>query len=124
VSATGGTRLLRRVVDKLSKSQLDIEAAELRQDARSAGCQPIRDAKDRSEVTLAGTLKTVTLRPRSGTLALEAELYDGSDTLVLIWLGRRRILGLEPGRALKVTGRISSAGGSRVMFNPRYELRA
>jgi hypothetical protein len=64
------------------------------------------------------------LRPRSGTLALEAELYDGSDTLVLIWLGRRRILGLEPGRALKVTGRISSAGGSRVMFNPRYELRA
>ncbi|HLL08770.1 MAG TPA: OB-fold nucleic acid binding domain-containing protein [Nocardioidaceae bacterium] len=124
MSATGGTRLLRRVVDKLSKSQLDIEAAELRQDARSAGCQPIRDAKDRSEVTLAGTLKTVTLRPRSGTLALEAELYDGSDTLVLIWLGRRRILGLEPGRALKVTGRISSAGGSRVMFNPRYELRA
>ena len=124
MTAAGGTRLLRRVVDRLAKSQLDIEAAELRQDARSAGCQPIRDAEDRSEVTLAGTLKTVTLRPRSGTPALEAELYDGSGTLLVIWLGRRRILGVEPGRAVKVTGRVSTAGGSRVMFNPRYELRA
>jgi hypothetical protein len=121
---TRGTGLLRRVVDRLSTSQYDIEAAELRHDARQAGCQPCSDVEDRCEVTLSGTLKTVTLRPRGGVPALEAELYDGSGTVVLTWLGRRRILGIEPGRSVLVTGRISTHDGSRVIFNPRYELRA
>jgi hypothetical protein len=124
VSNSRGTGLLRRVVDKLSTSQYDIEAAELRQDAQQAGCQPCSDVEDRCEVTLAGTLKTVTLHPRGGIPALEAELYDGSGTVLLVWLGRRRILGIEPGRAVLVTGRISTHDGSRVIFNPRYELRA
>ena len=124
MSEARGTSLLRRVVDRLSTSQDEIEAAELRQDAQLAGCQPCSDAEDRAEVTLTGTLKTVTLRPRGGIPALEAELYDGSGTVILVWLGRRRILGIDPGRSLLATGRISTYDdGSRVMFNPRYELR-
>jgi hypothetical protein len=65
----------------------------------------------------------VTLRPRGGVPALEAELYDGTDLITLIWLGRRRITGIEPGRTVQVVGRIGTQHGTRVMFNPRYELR-
>ena len=57
----------------------------------------IADAPDRERVQLRGTLRTVTLRPRGGVPALEAELYDGSGVITVIWLGRRRIAGIAPG---------------------------
>jgi hypothetical protein len=43
--------------------------------------------------------------------------------ITLVWLGRRRIAGIEPGRQVKVEGRIGVQDKARVMFNPRYELR-
>ncbi|MEO5653588.1 MAG: OB-fold nucleic acid binding domain-containing protein [Marmoricola sp.] len=99
------------------------EALELRKITEKSGLVPIVDAVDRDRVLLQGTLKTVTLRPRGGVPALEAELYDGSGSINVVWLGRRRIGGISPGRALRVEGRIGSQGGDRVMYNPRYELR-
>lgn len=82
----------------------------------------IADAPERTPVTLRGTLRTVTLRPRGGVPALEAELYDGTGTLTIIWLGRRRIAGIGPGRSLEVTGRIGTDNGISVLYNPKYEL--
>ena len=96
---------------------------ELRSDSVKAGCCPIDEAHDRERVTLQGTLRTVTLRPRGGVPALEAELYDGSGLITVIWLGRRRITGIEPGRPIKVDGRIGFQDKHRVIFNPRYELQ-
>jgi hypothetical protein len=118
-----GVGLLRRTLDRLSSSQEQIEAEELQHDVRRAGCRPIEVTGDREKVMLAGTLTTVTLRPRGGIPALEAELYDGSGTVTLIWLGRRRIIGVEPGRSILVSGRVSCQDGRRVLFNPCYELR-
>jgi hypothetical protein len=69
-------------------------------------------------------LRTVTLRPRGGVPALEAVLFDGTGSLTLIWLGRRRIAGIEPGRAIRVEGRVGVHEDGCVMFNPRYDLRA
>ena len=100
------------------------EARQLRHEAVEAGCCPIAEAQDRQLVWLHGTLRTVTLRPRGGVPALEAELYDGTGLITLIWLGRRRIAGIEPGRNLSVEGRLGVHEGHRVMFNPRYELQA
>jgi hypothetical protein len=104
-------------------SSSDMEARELKQDAVKAGCCPIAEADDRQRVEMQGTLRTVTLRPRGGVPALEAELYDGSALITLVWLGRRRIAGIEPGRAIKVTGRVGVHDNRRVLFNPRYELK-
>lgn len=99
------------------------EAEALQRDVAQAGCCPIDQAKDRSLVDIQGSLRTVTLRPRGGVPALEAELYDGSGVLTVIWLGRRRIAGIEPGRQIRVRGRLGVRGTQRTMFNPRYELR-
>ena len=102
----------------------DQHARDLRRDHAGEDVTPIAEAPSRQPVRLRGTLRTVTLRPRGGVPALEAELDDGSGVLVLIWLGRRRICGVDPGRSVQVEGRIGVHGGSRIMFNPRYELRA
>ena len=117
---------LRRMLDRLADitaSQEDLESEELREEAESAGCTRIGDSRDRQIVTVTGTLRTVTLRPRAGVPALEAELYDGTGALDVVWLGRRSIVGIEPGRKLTASGRVSVNRGRRVLFNPRYELR-
>ena len=112
----------RRTLSRWASSD-DIEAKQLRSDTARAGCCMIVDAADRDSVDLQGSLSTVTLRPRGGVPALEAELYDGSGVITVIWLGRRRIAGIEPGRRVRVAGRIGLQDSARVMYNPRYELR-
>ena len=89
---------------------------------RGGASDTIRQAPDRERVTIEGTLHTVTLRPRGGVPALEAELADDSGRLTLVFLGRRRITGVTPGRGMRVTGRIGIHHDQRIMYNPRYEL--
>ena len=113
----------RRMLDRLSSSQQDIESEELQEDAQASGCIRISECNDRQIVRVTGTLRTVTLRPRAGVPALEAELFDGTAPLDVVWLGRRSIVGIEPGRRLIASGRISMSHGRRVLFNPKYELR-
>ena len=112
---------LRRSISKWANST-DQQDRDLRKEHAESGGTTIADAPDRDMVLLQGSLRTVTLRPRGGVPALEAELYDGSEPLTLVWLGRRRITGIGPGRSLRVRGRIGVQDGHRIMFNPRYEL--
>ncbi|CAN5282029.1 OB-fold nucleic acid binding domain-containing protein [soil metagenome] len=112
---------LRRTISKWANST-DQHARDLRAQYVGAGEACIADAVDRTLVTLQGTIRTLTVRPRGGVPALEAELYDGSGVITLVWLGRRRIAGIDPGRSMRVTGRIGVHDGVRVIYNPRYEL--
>jgi hypothetical protein len=121
---TGRRGLLGRMLGGWSDSTGSLEAAQLKRDSATAGCRPIDSHGDRDLVTLHGSLASVTLRPRGGVLALEADLYDGSGTVTLVWLGRRQISGIGPGRQLTVHGRLGCTDGRKVLFNPRYELAA
>ncbi|GAA0964760.1 OB-fold nucleic acid binding domain-containing protein [Actinocorallia libanotica] len=114
---------LRRFLRRLASSNAELEAEELQKDTGAEGATPIAQCGERRRAQVAGTLRTVTLRPRGGAPALEAELYDGSDVVNLVWLGRRRIAGIEPGRRLRAEGLVSLQDGRKVIFNPRYELR-
>jgi hypothetical protein len=113
---------LRETISRWANQDRD-EARELRKETSKAGLMCIADAPKRERVIVQGTLKTVTLRPRGGVPALEAELYDGTGSINVIWLGRRRIGGIAPGRGLRVEGRIGEQDGESIMFNPRYSLR-
>jgi hypothetical protein len=112
---------LRRTISSWANAE-DQHARELRETTKAGRCDLIADCDDRTPVRLRGTLKTVTLRPRGGVPALEAELFDGSDSLILVWLGRREIAAISPGRSLEVQGRIGRHAGDRVLYNPRYTL--
>lgn len=113
---------LRRSISKWANSA-DQDARDLRKTYADSGLDTIAEAPDRERVKLRGTLRTVTLRPRGGVPALEAELYDGSGVITVVWLGRRRIAGISPGRSMEIQGRIGYLDGQRIMYNPRYELR-
>jgi hypothetical protein len=112
---------LRRTISRWASST-DQQARDLRKTHGDAAELTIADAPDRQVVRLRGTLRTVTLRPRGGVPALEADLDDGAGVLTIVWLGRRRIAGINPGRSIQVEGRIGLHAGARIMYNPRYEL--
>jgi hypothetical protein len=112
---------LRRSISRWANSS-DQHARDLRETYADPGHDSIASAPDRERVVLRGTLRTVTLRPRGGVPALEAELDDGTGSIVVVWLGRRRISGIAPGRSLEIQGRIGRHDGQRIMYNPRYEL--
>ena len=113
---------LRRAFHRLSADTAELDDEQLQKDVVDRGAQPVSQCPNRQRVSVHGVLRTVTLRPRGGIPSLEAQLYDGTGTVELIWLGRRRIGGIEPGRSLVVNGLITSADGRRTMFNPLYEL--
>ena len=107
---------------KLSSSAESLDAEALREDAVEQGADAIEDGVSGQITTLTGTIHCLVLRPEGNTPALEAELFDGSGKITLIWLGRRKIQGLHPGTYLAVTGRLVRRDGRLAMFNPNYAI--
>ncbi len=87
-----------------------------------AGLIPIADAPLGRMVRVGGDIASVILRPETTVPALEAEIDDGSARLVIVWLGRNSIRGIEPGRGIIIEGRVVRMDGVLTMHNPRYEL--
>lgn len=115
--------LLKRVLSRLTADTEELDAADLQAVMPTVGATPIVSCRDREPVCILGTLRTVTFRPRAGVPALQAELWDGTGSVSVVFLGRRSIPGISPGRAVKVRGRITTLRGQRVIYNPIYELR-
>lgn len=80
------------------------------------------DITTRRKIRLSGFISSLVIQPRSAAPAVEADLQDGTGLVTLIWLGRDRITGIEPGSRLIVSGFAALRGGQRVMYNPRYEI--
>jgi hypothetical protein len=115
---------LRRAVHRLTTQPHDLDAEDLQRQGDKVGATPVSACVDRTPVTVFGTIRSLTIRPRAGTPALEAELFDGADVVTLVWLGRRTIAGVDPGRQIRASGRITTGEGRRLIYNPRYELIA
>jgi hypothetical protein len=114
--------MLQRALRRFASSNAELESQELQRKVREEGAVPIQNCEDRQRVQLTGTVSSVTITPRAGHPALEVELRDGSGAVTLVWLGRRQIPGIDPGRTLKIWGRISCHEGKRLIYNPGYEL--
>jgi hypothetical protein len=112
-----------RLLARLSADPEQLDAEDLQDALSTQGATPIARCQDREPVCVLGTLRTVTFRPRAGVPALQADLWDGTGSLTVVWLGRRSIPGIDPGRTIKIRGRITSLRGQRVIYNPIYELR-
>ena len=122
VTETRSSGWLSRTLQRLTADEHTIDAEELRAESASAGCEPVSSCRKGAVVTVTGRLKSVVYTPRENLPTLEAELFDGSGSVTLVWLGRRRIPGIEPGRPITARGRFAAIDGKRVIYNPWYEL--
>ncbi len=117
------TGRFRRAVARLTADDDEIASRELQDELASAGATAVTRCTRGEPVCVAGALRSVTLRPRAGVPTLEAELYDGTGAITLIWLGRRRIGGIECGRSLIARGRMTEHEGRPTIYNAAYELK-
>jgi hypothetical protein len=124
VTETRSSRWLSRTLQRLTADDHTIDAEALRAGAVSAGCEPVSSCRKGAVATVTGRLRSVVYTPRETVPTLEAELFDGSGSMTLVWLGRRRIPGIEPGRTVTARGRFAAMDGKRVIYNPWYELGA
>jgi RecJ-like exonuclease len=118
----GQGNMIQRALRRLASTNAELESEDLQKTVQDEGAMPIKNCEDRQVVSLTGSVSTVTIHPRGGHPALEVELRDGSGAVTLVWLGRRQIPGIDPGRMIKVAGRISCHEGRRLIYNPKYEL--
>jgi hypothetical protein len=113
---------LRRAFARLALDDHELASRELQGASEDVGATAVSSCTRGEPVCVAGTLRAVTLRPRAGVPTLEAELYDGTGSVRLIWLGRRRIGGVDCGRRLVAHGRLTDNDGRPTIYNAAYEL--
>ncbi|MCH9642933.1 MAG: OB-fold nucleic acid binding domain-containing protein [Actinomycetia bacterium] len=115
---------LRRLTRRLTEDPEQLEVDELSDGAANSGAQKAIDCKRGQEVTMVGTLRSVECNSKGCAGGVKAELFDGTDSVMLVWLGQRRIPGIESGRMLKVRGRVGKLdNGSKAIYNPHYEIQ-
>ncbi|GAA4433235.1 hypothetical protein GCM10023169_40010 [Georgenia halophila] len=108
---------------RLTASREELEADEARRDCELPGCTHAADLVPRHRATVAGTVTALTYRPKDQTPAMTARVSDGTGTVDLVFLGRRDVPGIDPGRRLVAEGMVCAPDGDRAaMFNPAYRL--
>ena len=115
---------VRRLARRLTESPDQRDAAELSGEAQTTGAQRAIDCHRGQEVTMVGELRSVETNAQGGSGGVRAELFDGTDSVTLVWLGQRRIPGIDCGRTLRVHGRVSLLdNGDKAIYNPHYEIQ-
>lgn len=113
----------RRLTRRLTEDLEQLDAEEMVETSQASGATRACDCTRGEEVTMFGRLRSVEACPKSANASVQAEFFDGTDPVTLVWIGRRRIPGIEPGKTLMVRGRVGDRDGQKVIFNPYYELR-
>ena len=103
---------LRDRVKRLSSSTEEIDQVRLQDRFCDVDCTSIADASERARVVISGEVKAIQVVP----------VGDGTGKAVAVFTGRRRIGGLEPGRAVLLEGVAGSQAGRLQLMNPAYTL--
>jgi RecG wedge domain len=115
---------LRRLTRRLTEAPEQRDVEELTDEVANTGAQKAINCRRGQEVTMVGTLRSVEANAKGCAGGIRAELFDGTDSVMLVWLGQRRIPGIQPGRTLRVHGRVGKLeNGSKAIYNPLYEIQ-
>src|SRR3954468_13335137 len=130
---------LRRLTRRLTEDPEQLDVEELSDEAANSGAQKAIDCHRGQEVTMVGTLRSVECNGKGCVGGVKAELFDATDSVMLVWLGQcpvpgvecggrawaqRRIPGLQSWRSLRVHGRIGKLEtGGKAMYTPHYEIQ-
>jgi hypothetical protein len=113
---------LRRIVDRLTKTVEELDREALADFVDRLDVVPMDHVVPRTPVRVGGEVRSVRIVPRAGAPALEVLIGDGRGQATAVFLGRRKIGGIAPGRRLVVEG-VAAQDGSRILIvNPTYSL--
>ena len=107
---------------RLGASVAELDRTRLQDRCRGLGVTPLEDLPHRVPVRVGGEVKRVMIAPRHGVPNFEVMVSDGSGTVTAVFAGRRRIPGIEHGRAIVLEGVAVDVGDHSVIYNPAYTL--
>jgi hypothetical protein len=113
---------LRKFVERLTKPTDELDRERLASWCNDRGGAPLDELPCRQPVRAVGEVRSVRIVPRAGADALEATVMDGRGSVTAVFLGRRRIAGVTPGRRVVLEGVVTVHGAERLMYNPIYTL--
>ncbi len=113
---------LKNVVRRLTTSVEELDREDLCEFCDGLGLLPTTEIVARQPVRVGGEIRSVRVVPRAGAPALEATVTDGRGTATAVFLGRRKIHGLAPGRRIVLEGMAARHANRFLIFNPRYTL--
>lgn len=83
---------------------------------------PVAKAVAGELVRVRGTIGSILIEPRGAAPSLTASISDGTGVIEAIFMGRRDIPGIEPGRVVTIHGRVAQGEASLHIFNPWYQI--
>jgi Amino acid permease len=92
-------------------------------EAPAPGCLRIADVRYRDRVRVSGRVRSLRVVPQHAAPVLELVLDDGTAALSVVFLGRRRLAGVDVGTRMVVEGTVGLHRHRLAMLNPAYELR-
>jgi RecG-like helicase len=111
------------LVNRLTKPVEDTDREKLVQFcSQLAGCQPCDQLEPRTVARVVGEVSSVRIVPRAGSPALEVGVTDGRGVVTAVFFGRKKIVGLAPGRRVVIEGMVAPLNNRAFMYNPVYEL--
>ncbi len=113
---------LRDRVKRLSSSTEGIDQVRLQDRFCEVDRCSIAAAETRTKVVLSGEVQAIQVIPRAGSPWLEVTVSDGTAKAVAVFTGRKRIGGIECGRAILLEGVAGSSKGRIQLMNPAYTL--
>ena len=113
---------LKKGLRRLTTPVAELDRQDLCGFCDALGVTPTTDIVPRTQVRLGGEVRSVRVVPRAGAPALEVTITDGRGSATAVFLGRRKILGLTPGRKMTIEGVVGRHANRYLIFNPTYTL--
>jgi amino acid transporter len=86
------------------------------------GATPIGELQSRQRGRVTGRVRSVRVQAGAGVPSVECALADSTGQLLLVFQGRRRVPGIEPGARLMVEGMVGERGRHIAMINPLFTI--
>lgn len=119
---SSGAMAFRKMVDRLTKPVEELDREQLTAFCDAQLLEAMDTVAARNRVRVGGEVRSVRIVPRAGAPALEITVTDGRGSIVGVFLGRRKIAGLSPGRRVAFEGVAARDGKRFLVYNPAYEL--
>jgi hypothetical protein len=113
---------LKKSLKRLTTPVEELDREQLTTFCNTLGVTPTNEITPRKQVRVGGEVRSVRIVPRAGAPALEVTVTDGRGSATAVFLGRRKIAGVAPGRMIVLEGVAGQHDNRYLIFNPLYTL--
>ena len=121
----GAQGYLRRLTRRLTEDPEKLDSEDLSDEVANTGAQRAIDCERGQEVTMVGhAAQCVETNGKGCAGGVRGRiLLDGSDTVTLVWLGQRRIPGIDSDARCECAAAGQAENGTKAIYNPHYEIQ-